>query len=39
MMILKLKDIHQQINRDGNDWFNKRSDIRSTIQIHMIFSW
>lgn len=29
MMILKLKDIHQQIEREGNEWFNKRGELRS----------
>lgn len=27
LMILKLKDIHQQIVTDGNAWFDKRSEI------------
>lgn len=27
MMVLKLKDIHQQIMREGNDWFDTRHDI------------
>ena len=26
-MILKLKDIHQQICGKGNEWFDKRNDI------------
>ena len=27
LMVLKLKDIHQQIVTDGNAWFDKRSEI------------
>ena len=27
MMLLKLKDIHQQIKSEGDQWFEKRSEI------------
>ncbi|KAK8811639.1 hypothetical protein WA556_000578, partial [Blastocystis sp. ATCC 50177/Nand II] len=26
LMVLKLKDIHQQIVKEGNEWFDKRSE-------------
>lgn len=28
LMVLKLKDIHQQIVKEGNEWFDKRSETR-----------
>ena len=29
MMLLKLKDIHQQIQIEGEKWFETRSDLRT----------
>ena len=27
MMIMKLKDIHQQLSKDGDEWISKRDEI------------
>ena len=27
MMILKLKDVHQQLSKDGDEWISKRDEI------------
>lgn len=28
LMVMKLKDIHQQVVKEGNEWFDKRSETR-----------
>lgn len=35
LMVLKLKDIHQQIVKEGNEWFDKRSETRCVPSVFL----
>ncbi|KAK8814482.1 hypothetical protein WA538_000301, partial [Blastocystis sp. DL] len=36
MMIMKLKDIHQQLSKDGDEWISKRDEILDS--LHPFFT-